>query len=53
MNKTSIVKDLKAKTILVAREFDAPLSLVWRAYTESELLDKWWGPIHGVRLQNR
>lgn len=43
-NKTSIVKDLKAKTILVAREFDAPLSLVWRAYTESELLDQWWGP---------
>lgn len=43
-NKTSIVKDLKAKTIIVAREFDAPLSLVWRAYTESELLDQWWGP---------
>lgn len=43
-NKTQVFKDLKAKSILVAREFNAPLHLVWRAYTESELLDQWWGP---------
>jgi uncharacterized protein YndB with AHSA1/START domain len=42
--KTNIVKDLKEKSILVSREFNAPLALVWRAYTESELLDRWWGP---------
>ncbi len=43
-NPTQVVKDLKAKTILVSREFNAPIELVWRAFTESELLDKWWGP---------
>lgn len=42
--KTQITKDFNAKSILVAREFDAPLALVWRAYTESTLLDQWWGP---------
>jgi uncharacterized protein YndB with AHSA1/START domain len=43
-NKTQVVKDLKEKSILVSREFNAPLSDVWRAYTEKELLDQWWGP---------
>ncbi|MCE3227272.1 MAG: Activator of Hsp90 ATPase 1 family protein [Bacteroidetes bacterium] len=43
-NKTQVVKDLKEKSILVSREFNAPLENVWRAYTEKELLDQWWGP---------
>lgn len=42
--KTQITKDFNAKSILVAREFDAPVALVWRAYTEPTLLDQWWGP---------
>lgn len=42
--KNSIVKDLNEKSILVSREFEAPLADVWRAYTESDLLDQWWGP---------
>ena len=42
--KNSIVKDLKEKSILVSREFEAPLADVWRAYTEPKLLDQWWGP---------
>ncbi len=29
------------KTIAVKREFDAPLSKVWAAWTQSELLDQW------------
>jgi uncharacterized protein YndB with AHSA1/START domain len=37
-------KDLQNKTITVVREFDAPLDLVWRAWTESEILDQWWAP---------
>ena len=28
--------------ILMTREFDAPASLVWRAYTEPELVSRWW-----------
>jgi uncharacterized protein YndB with AHSA1/START domain len=43
-NKTRIVKDFTEKSILVSREFDAPLANVWRAYTHSEILDQWWGP---------
>ncbi len=41
---TQVIKDLKEKSILVSREFNAPVTLVWRAFTESELLDQWWGP---------
>ncbi|TDE52651.1 SRPBCC domain-containing protein [Flavobacterium sp. GT3P67] len=43
-SKTLVVKDLKEKSILVSRTFSAPLEKVWRAYTESELLEQWWGP---------
>lgn len=42
--KTLVVKDLATKTIRVSREFSAPLADVWRAYTDSALLDQWWGP---------
>lgn len=42
--KTQISKDFPQKSITVSREFDAPLAIVWRAYTEAELLDRWWGP---------
>lgn len=30
--------------IKVEREFDAPVDMVWSAWTESELLDQWWAP---------
>jgi uncharacterized protein YndB with AHSA1/START domain len=43
-NKTHVEKNLKERSILVSREFNAPLADVWRAYTDSELLDQWWGP---------
>ena len=31
-------------TITVNREFAAECSLVWDAYTKSEILDQWWAP---------
>lgn len=43
-NKTLVVKDLEEKSVLVSREFTAPLEKVWRAYTESEILEQWWAP---------
>jgi uncharacterized protein YndB with AHSA1/START domain len=43
-NKTKVVKDLKEKSILVSRVFNAPLEKVWRAYTENALLEQWWAP---------
>ena len=36
--------DKAAKTVFITREFAAPLSLVWDAYTKQELLDQWWAP---------
>lgn len=39
-NSTQFVKDLKEKTILVSREFEAQVELVWKAFTESEILGK-------------
>ncbi len=42
--------DEKTKTEILEREivftrvFDAPLSLVWKAWTDPEHLPKWWGP---------
>lgn len=36
--------DKAAKTVNITREFDAELSLVWDAFTRSELLDQWLPP---------
>ncbi len=43
-NKTVFTKHLESNRILVTREFAAPLAATWKAWTESELLDKWWAP---------
>jgi uncharacterized protein YndB with AHSA1/START domain len=45
LNKETIyTEDLTNKKIKVVREFDAPVAQVWKAWTESELLDQWWAP---------
>lgn len=36
--------DKTAKTVLITREFDAELSLVWDAFTKAEILDQWTAP---------
>jgi uncharacterized protein YndB with AHSA1/START domain len=36
--------DKATKTVVINREFDAPLSLVWDAFTKQEILDQWWAP---------
>ena len=36
--------DKATKTVLITREFDAELSLVWDAFTKPEILDQWWAP---------
>jgi uncharacterized protein YndB with AHSA1/START domain len=43
-HKTLVIKNLQEKSILVSCTFNAPMANVWRAYTESEFLDQWWGP---------
>ena len=44
LKETIYTKDVASKKIKVEREFDAPVEYVWRAWTESELLDQWWAP---------
>ena len=36
--------DKGEKTVLVTKEFDAELALVWDAFTKQEILDQWWAP---------
>ena len=36
--------DKTSKTVHVTKEFNAPLSLVWDAFTKQEILDQWWAP---------
>src|ERR1700709_57426 len=36
--------DKAQKKVFITREFDAPLSLVWDAFTKQELLDQWTAP---------
>lgn len=42
--KTQITRNPQERSILVSRVFDAPIEKVWQAYTDSEILDHWWGP---------
>ena len=44
LNKTAYTKDLEHNRVVVEREFQAGIDRVWRAWTESEQLDQWWGP---------
>ena len=39
---TAILSTPTDTQIQMTREFDAPAHLVWRAYTEPELVSKWW-----------
>lgn len=44
IQQTTYTKDATNKKLTIVREFDAPVELVWRAWTENELLDQWWAP---------
>ncbi len=36
--------DKTTKTVVIIREFNAGLSLVWDAFTKPKILDEWWAP---------
>lgn len=36
--------DKANSTVNIKREFAAPLELVWKAWTDKDLTDKWWAP---------
>ena len=41
---TKITTDPDKRLFKAEREFAAAPALVWRCYTEAELLDQWWAP---------
>ena len=44
MAKAQIIAEPGKQQIVITREFDAPRALVFRAYTDPELLVQWLGP---------
>lgn len=36
--------DLSKRTLSLKKTFDAPIDLVWEAWTQPEHIAKWWGP---------
>ncbi|HEY7008196.1 MAG TPA: SRPBCC domain-containing protein, partial [Jatrophihabitantaceae bacterium] len=47
-SKTAVVTLPSDTQILITREFDAPRHLVYRAYTEPELIKGWWSGDRGT-----
>ena len=43
-HEAKIAQDLPGKTVIITRDFDAPVEKVWRAFTEPAILDQWWAP---------
>jgi uncharacterized protein YndB with AHSA1/START domain len=44
MTRTQIIAEPGTQNIVITREFDAPRELLFRAYTDPELLVQWLGP---------
>ena len=43
-HNTAILKDLANRKLHIEREFDATVEKIWKAWTDSSILDKWWAP---------
>jgi len=37
---------MKTRDLIVTRVLDAPVELVWKAWTDPEYVMRWWGPDH-------
>ena len=44
MSRTTYVIEPGKQEFSVTREFDAPRELVFKAFTDPDLLPRWWGP---------
>ncbi len=44
MAEVKVTKDLDNKTLVIEYLADGPKEKVWRAYTDKEWFEKWWGP---------
>ena len=44
VKKKQLIQDTLDREIVITRIIDAPRELVWKAWTESEHLARWWAP---------
>lgn len=44
MATTTATATSQGKQIIIEREFDAPLELFWKVWTETQHIEKWFGP---------
>ncbi len=44
MSETAILAEPAKQDVVITRELNAPRELVFRAYTEPDLVARWWGP---------
>jgi uncharacterized protein YndB with AHSA1/START domain len=44
MSKVDFLVEQGKQVIVVTQIFDAPRDLVWKLYTDSKLMPRWWGP---------
>src|SRR5258706_6591524 len=44
MNESIKSPTISDREIVIRREFDAPRALVWKAWTDPQHIDRWWGP---------
>jgi len=42
--RTDTATTAEREVLVIERIFDAPRELVWKAWTDAELLKRWWGP---------
>lgn len=44
MTASKAVTGVTERELVITRMFDAPRELVWKAWTQCDLLKRWWGP---------
>ena len=44
------MNEAKNRTLTLKRTFDAPIKLVWKAWTQPEHVINWWGP-KGMKIE--
>jgi uncharacterized protein YndB with AHSA1/START domain len=44
MTMVSAKQQTRNKALIITRVFDAPRTLVWKAWTDPEQMKRWWGP---------
>jgi uncharacterized protein YndB with AHSA1/START domain len=46
MKETNMTPTAEKKDLMITRVFDAPIEQVWKAWSDSDDIMRWWGPTH-------